>query len=1100
MSSLTVYRASAGSGKTFKLTQQYLVMVLRNPERYRNILAVTFTNKATAEMKTRIIDELYNLSEAKESKHAKILKSILELNDHQLMQQAKRALRLILHDYSRFSVSTIDHFFQRVIRNFAYEIGLQAGYNLEMDQSEILDYVIDELLLATSEDDQLKNWLVEFAQSRIQEGKSWDFRNEILALAWELSNEQVKALNLDMNDSMKNRDVLVDYVKKLNKIISSFENGLKKYGENGVQEVEQAGLTAKDFKYTGNAVNWFYYLKNKKKDKFEPKTNTRKGLEGSVNWPKPKLDEKTKDVIQNLAEDHLIGILEEAVEFYENNSKQYFSALEIKRNIYVLGIMTDIQKRMNDYCKEKNIFLISDAADLLRNIIGDNEAPFVYEKTGSIYRHFMIDEFQDTSRFQWENFKPLIHNSLSENGRNIIVGDIKQSIYRWRNSDWKILSDEVHSEFVNRPPDMKFLDRNYRSTQNIVAYNNTLFSFVPSILQEKFNGETNLQGPDNPWNHKLNEAYEDVLQGLPFTREGGYVRHEGITYKKGDIDEAKQQITERVIKDIENLQDHGYSLSDMAILVRKNSEGQEIANAILEYKNSSFSSSQYQYDVISNDSLYIRNAESVKLIIALFRYLINPADQINKTFIKEMYHRVILNEDYHSGNIHGLFSDNEGFDQFVPKDFIDNLEQLKRTPIYELVERLIHIFDIQSLNDEIPYIQAFQNIILDFSRRNASDVSSFINWWDTNGSGKKLQLPENYDAIRIITIHKAKGLEFKAVIIPYSNWELDNPSSGIRKNFIWSQPNIENLDDLGAVPVNYKASLANTIFAGEYYSELFHNYVDNLNLLYVAFTRAEEVLISYIPLQVTRQDKLNYIDKGNGVTHVGELLHFVHNNQFTSTTEDEEKPLIKNLRAYWNEERLTFEWGAIHKEKESEYKERQQLKIKEYPSYKEKPSVSLKYEHTEFFKETPDLLGRVDYGKIMHQIFELIEVEDDLDFALEQVYFEGKINGKEKDELKNQIKGLFRNENVKSWFSGEWKVFSERDILLPNGNIYRPDRVMMNENETVIVDYKFGEKQARHKKQVNFYQKQLQQMGYKNIIGYLWYVSMNQIEKVEKNG
>ena len=1100
MSSLTVYKASAGSGKTFKLAQQYLLMVLKNPSRYRNILAVTFTNKATAEMKNRIIRELYILSQGKKSEHATELKALLNMTDPDIKKQASHAMNLILHDYSRFSVSTIDHFFQRVIRTFAREIGLQAGYNLEMDQSEILGYVVDELLLAASDDAQLRKWLVEFAHSRITEGKSWDFRNEILSLAGELSTEQVKDLSIELVDAIRNRDILTNYVKSLNKIVSSFESTLKDYGVKAVQIVENAGLTPKDFKYNGNAVNWFYYLKEKRKNKFEPGKNTLKALDDPGNWPKPKLEKDKEQLITGLATENLMPILQDAVDFYENNSKRYFSALEVKKNIYVLGILVDIQKRMDAYCKEKNLFLISDAADLLRKIIGDNDAPFVYEKTGSIYQHFMIDEFQDTSRFQWDNFKPLIQNSLSENGRNVLVGDIKQSIYRWRNSDWKILAEEVERGFSGNSAGMEYLDANFRSTKNIVAYNNTIFSFAPEVLQNQFNSNMDGLDVENLWTTKLKEAYSDVKQKLPFQKDGGYVRSEGIIWEKGGYDEAKEKIKEKLIDDIEMLQDKGYNLSEIAVLVRKNNEGQEIANAILEYKNSKQARAGYQYDVVSNDSLYIRNAKSVKLLLALFRFFIDPDDQVNNAFIKELYHRTILQKDINENNIHRLLVNGtkEDFENFMPAEFIDNLDQLKRTPIYELVERLVHIFKINAITQEVPYLNAFQNIILDFSRHNASDLSTFINWWDSKGHTKKLQLPEDYNAIRIITIHKAKGLEFKAVLLPFTNWELDNPSFGIRKNFIWVEPQDEQLKELRAVPVNYKSSLSSTIFAEEYYSELFHNYVDNLNLIYVAFTRAEEVLINYFPLQVAKNNKLNYLDKGKGVTHVGELLHFVFENQFPGNESNNEKPVIDDLHSHWNNEQLTFEWGRLDKVSTEDTELQDHLKLNEYPAYIEKPAVRLKYEHTEFFKEKPDLMGRLDYGKIMHQIFEHITVDSDVDDAVERAYFEGKINNDEKKELKNQIQGLFQNDQVKDWFSGRWKVYSEREILIPRGDIYRPDRVMMRGDETIIVDYKFGEKHNQYKMKVRKYMEQLHRMGYKNVTGYLWYVSRNEIENVEK--
>jgi ATP-dependent exoDNAse (exonuclease V) beta subunit len=1100
MSGITIYKASAGSGKTFKLTQQYLFMIISNPHQYKNILAVTFTNKATAEMKNRIVNELNNLSEGKPTPHANTLRKFLNLNDHQLKQNARQALGLILHDYSRFSVSTIDHFFQRVIRNFARETGLQSGYNLELDQTEILNYAVDELLLAAAENEQLKKWLVDFARSRIQDGKSWDFRNEIMFLANELTTEQVKSLNLEHFEATRDKKTMALYLNSLNKIANRFEKQLQSYGEQAVEIIEKADLSIGDFKYRGNAANYFYYLKQLRKDKLEPGANVRKALEDTDNWPKPKIDENKKQLIIRLAQDHLMDILNEAVSFYENHFIQYNTALEVKKNIFILGILADIRMRIDNHCKEKNIFLISDASELLRKIIGNNDAPFVYEKTGSQYKHFMLDEFQDTSRFQWDNFKPLIQNSLAENGYNMLVGDIKQSIYRWRNSDWKILSDEVLEDFSSNSTNIKLLDANYRSAENMIAYNNTVFASAPHILQNQFNEEFKVLNEENPWQQKLTTAYADVQQEMPYAKPGGYVRGEFIKHLNGKRDEAREHIAKKVIQDIEFLQDQGYTLSDMAILVRRNTEGQEIANAILEYKNSKKTSSRYQYDVVSSDSLYISNSESVQFLLALFKYFIQPDDLINRAFIKELYQRTILQKDFDEEQIHRLFAttkDDDSFSDWMPKNFIDKVNELRKMPLYELTERLIKLFDITELKQEIPYIQAFQNIILDYSRRYPSDISTFLDWWTINGKSKKLQLPEDYEAIKIVTIHKAKGLEFKAVIIPFAYWELDNPSSGVAKNFLWCEPGDSELQGLKAVPVTYSSHLISTQFAKQYYDELFHNYVDNLNLLYVAFTRAEEVLLFYVPIQENKKGILNYIDKNKGVTHVGELLHYMIENPYPIHKETD-KPIIENLNKYWKSENWTIEWGKPGRLTEKRPLDEEHILLKEFPAYMNKPPIQFKYSHNEFFKDSPDLMGRIDYGKIMHQIFEHIVVEEDINKALDYTYMEGKIDSQERLELEKQIKTLFKDETVKDWFSGNWKVFTERQLLLPNGKVYRPDRVMLNNDTTLVVDYKFGEKNKQHKNQVERYLEQIAQMGYKNPKGYIWYVQQNDIVTVNE--
>jgi len=1098
MAGLKIYKASAGSGKTFSLTQQYLLMLFRNPSLYRHILAVTFTNKATAEMKHRILDELNTLANGRESKHLPAIKANLNLKDYEIQRRAFNVLKNILHDYSRFSVNTIDRFFQRVIRTFARELGLQSGYTLETDETEILNYVIDDLLLATEKDDQLRRWLVDFARSRMMEEKSWNFREEITSLAGELMKEEVKDLQVS---KISDRKTLNDYLKTLKQEQNRFENTLKGYGKQAVDIIERNGLNVDYFNRKGSGVaRYFYYLKEARKDKLTPNQNVLKVLDDPEKWPSSNLKKEDKQLVISLARDQLNPILREIVDYCNDNCERYQSVREIQRNIYVLGILGDIQNRLYEYCREKNLFLISDAADFLRDIISGNDAPFVYEKTGSMYHHFMIDEFQDTSRFQWENFKPLLRNSLSQNWSNLMVGDVKQSIYRWRNGDWKILEDEVPAEFSQFPVDQEELIYNRRSLHNIISYNNTVFHFARYVLQHHFDFQIQAHHGENPWEGKLLEAYKDVMQKLPEKREGGYVLNRFYRHLHNQQQEAREKIKQQLIRDIESLQDQHYNLSDIAIIVRKNSEGQEIADALMEYRNSTQASSKYRYDVISNDSLYVGRAESVKFILSVFQYLIKPDDAINRAFIKEAYNNTILTKGYGQQNWHALFREaGDDLTEHLPRDFVENLSGLKRMSLYELTERLISIFNLNRIEGEIQYIQAFQEIILDFSRRYASDLNTFLEWWKENGWKQKLQLPEDYDAIRITTIHKVKGLEFKAVLIPFCNWELDTTSSGVRKNYLWCRPDDQYLGKVGVVPVNYSGNLADTLFRDTYYYEKFHNYVDNLNLLYVALTRAEEVLFTYVPIQVKKEGTLNYTVSDKGLTTIGEMIHYIYiNYEALPPSDNSEFPFIKDLKIYWDEETGMLEWGELPEMAHFEAGEENLLEQQNYPVYSTMPRLHLKYEHSEFFSDKTDLFqGSVDYGKLMHHIFAGIHSISDIEEALEQVYLEGKINEAEKKELRKRIEYLVNHRQVKDWFDGSWEVFTEREILLPDGKTYRPDRVMMKNGQTVVVDYKFGEKKDQlYKKQIGYYLKQIRNMGYDHPVGYIWYVNQNTLTEV----
>jgi ATP-dependent exoDNAse (exonuclease V) beta subunit len=488
----------------------------------------------------------------------------------------------------------------------------------------------------------------------------------------------------------------------------------------------------------------------------------------------------------------------------------------------------------------------------------------------------------------------------------------------------------------------------------------------------------------------------------------------------------------------------------------------------------------------------VANAESVKFILAIFRYFTAPEDPINKAFLLETYQKHILKNETGESKSHELFKSHseKAFYEFLPKAFYERETELKKMPLYELTEQLIYIFGIDALKGEVSYLEAFQSMVLNFSRRYAADLNTFLDWWEEKGYKEKLQVPEDYNAIRIVTIHKSKGLEFKAVILPFCDWEIDASSSGLKKNYLWPSPKEEGLDQLQYVPVNYKKDLAQTIFAEEYYTEQFHNYVDNLNLLYVANTRAEEILISYAPVSEDKEGEL-YYKKKDGISTVGELMHFLFENNKQLTDQSEKtKPFINELNEYWDNEHLVFEWGELKRNSEKQSHPEEHIILENYPVYKKIPQLKLNYNHEEYFNDAPDLFeGTVDQGKLMHQIFEYIHKKEDIASAVEKAYLEGKLNRSEKEALEKRIKNLVEDERVSRFFDGGWKILTEREILLPSGQRERPDRVMINEGETIVMDYKFGQKkQKKYSNKVKDYLKQLKEMGYPEPKGIIWYV------------
>ncbi|MEA3318213.1 MAG: UvrD-helicase domain-containing protein, partial [Bacteroidota bacterium] len=524
------------------------------------------------------------------------------------------------------------------------------------------------------------------------------------------------------------------YLKDLNSIKHNFETKLVNIGVEAIEYIESINLDISDFSYgKGGVIN--YFNKCSKKAFESPGARVLKALEGSENWYKK--SSKKKDEIENAVNNKLLALLTEAVDFYNKESRNYKSAIAILKNYYTLGILKDISRKVKEYAKQNNIFLLSDGAKLLNDIINNNDAPFIYEKTGNIYKHFLIDEFQDTSTMQWGNFKPLITNSLSENKKNIIVGDIKQSIYRWRNSDWSILAHKVDKDFKHFEPKTEALEFNYRSKKNIIAYNNTIFAYAASILQNNYNAiiSENSEISEN-LKSEISNAYTDLYQKTPNkkNKDGGYINHK--FYSDDDNGTWKEKVKENIPQIIEQLQDKNYKLKDIAILVRTQKEGTEIADTLIEYKNK-VKNSNYKYDFISNEALLLNNSVSVNFIISIFRYFIYPENTINKA---ELLYKYNILKESDNKDIHKLFISDNKLKDFLDNEIFTTLTNLKGLAINELSEKIILLFSLNNIKSELPYLQAFQETVFEFTKNNTSEINTFIEWWDKNQSKQTIKV------------------------------------------------------------------------------------------------------------------------------------------------------------------------------------------------------------------------------------------------------------------------------------------------------------------------------------------------------------------------
>ena len=1113
MSQLKVYKASAGSGKTFRLAIEYMKLALTNESNYRHILAVTFTNKATAEMKSRIIGEMYHLAKGQHSVYMDVLTQELGWHPMQVERQAQLVLKRILHDYSRFSISTIDSFFQRVIKAFNRELGINAAYNVELDEKSILEEAADRMIQSVEDDPKLLEWLDAFASDKIREGKGWNLKKDILRLGNEIYNETFKSLNDSLYEKLNDRVFLKNYRGKLSKIIVLYETRIKTLGQEGLNILAMEGLSTDDFKGKGSGPAASF---QKMKDfKFEPSNTVLRAATDASGWVTATVKEPMKSQLLAVAETKLMPKLQEAVRLIETEKRKYITAKLIVNQLYTLGILVDLRKSVKELCREKGIVLISDSGHLLKDVIADSETPFVYEKTGSVYSHFMIDEFQDTSGLQWNNFRPLISNSLSEGNLGMVVGDVKQAIYRWRSGDWRLLAGKLGESFPVFGLQNEVLSSNWRSHGKVIRFNNTIFRLVPELLQQHIEGElAEAEISENPVGITIPEVYADSVQEVSNkdVADLGQVRVRFLESKKELVDANEKLILSELVESIKSLQDKGVKAFEIAILVRQKKEARLIADLFLEQKNLP-ENRQYNFDILSGESLYINNSEVISLIISILTSFLNPDDQVVKAQLNYLYYRKIsprLKEvrrpdtgnqspsakadgkeyccsEHETLNFELWTSDSElqtldselMLSQYVASKSFQELVAGK--PILEIIYSICEKFNLFSLADELAYLQAFVDQISVFERNHASELTSFLNWWDENGDRFTIPISDSIDAINVLTIHKSKGLEFTHVFVPFFDWSVHPHSSPDMAPLLWCQPDVEPFDEMELVPVRFKSDVGKSIFYREYFAEKFNTYIDNLNLMYVVFTRAKAGL--YI-----------WASFSSKLTTVGDLLKLAVEKQASLGSFGLKTDESVQFETFYNPEKLLVEIGEYstleEKKKEEPRMKDVRLSALEFADFRQ--FLNIRKRGEDFFSRENKKQSGINKGKLIHEILSLINTTGDLQKAVKRIETEGKIGSDESAKMITELNDLLSDPEVKSWFEGTFRVVNERNILTGANGVKRPDRIMIGEDRVVVVDYKSGELESdNYKYQLRTYIRELKNCGFENVSGYIWYTKTN---------
>lgn len=1040
-----ILSASAGSGKTYQLAYKYVMDVILQPEMYRAILAVTFTNKATEEMKSRILREIHTLASGAKSPYLNDLCRELEMSEAKVRSQAMRARTLILHDYSRFSVLTIDKFFQRIIRAFIKELGIDLNYNIELDPSQLLARGADNLVEDIAGNIELKKWMLAFAQERLKDGHRWDMRGDLRTLGKEIFKEGSR-------DRMKMRQSKEELGKIVNSAIQDAEkehNKLRGYAQDAIDIIDRYGLTPASFKGQSRSFV-FRFEKYAKGDLGEPSATMKNALLNLDDW----YGKDASDTVKSVAA-MLQPLLQDICDNLPMVSKLINTASLLRNNYRSFALLTDLYDKINDICEKENIMILGETKHILSTFVDGSNAPFIYEKVGNRYERFMIDEFQDTSAREWENMLPLLQNAMAASDKCsvLIVGDVKQSIYRWRGGDWRLLKDIAKQDLGPSNIEPIVLKSNYRSLAKVVDFNNRMISEVVKRDNHHLNTVIDTALRDNNISSTLHDSLYNIL-------ESAYTDHEQNVGRKSD-DEGYAEVTlfdssvedSPFIKIIEDAISRGYRYRDILILVRGATDSRKVVDLLFKYKEQRFTSrGEVGFNVHTADALTIENCDVADFIIALFRLTTN----INDAIERGIYNRFLGKRFDHK------FDDAE-------QDFIKHIAHL--SPM-EAFEQIVAQYKLYERKDRIAHLQAMQEGIHSFSTSRISDIQRYLVWWDERGKNEKLSVDMTDDTIEISTIHKAKGLERDVVIIPYCNWGTV-PNASLQ-TVIWSQASSNDIGAIGEFPVTYGSAMQNSLFTADYYSEVVMSHVDAVNLLYVAMTRASKELYMLVP--TAKSD--------NTIRTIVPLL-------VESVAKVAGEPEVSDGVT-------VYRYGSKIEHQSHESKPGNNIILDSYTS--QSPKVSVRTPNRKLEEESETLSNDLRrMGQHMHKIFEQATTVDEINYRVDNLANHSLISKEEAEHLKSTIDKALADDIVHEWFNAEWDdIKSEVDIITQD-SCRRPDRVMIKDRRAVVVDYKFSEHtNNRYNKQVSEYMQLLSSMKlYDTIEGYVWYIPLGKVVKVE---
>lgn len=1046
MKNFAVYNSSAGSGKTYTLVKEYLKIALENenPNQYKQILATTFTNKAAAEMKERVIAALQALSGKTKLEGtpkfllADLIKPVTEgglgVNALTIEERSHQVLRSILHNYNDFAISTIDKFTHKIIRTFAHDLHLPLNFDVAIDETEVLSKAIDMLIAEVGVNEKLTQLLIEYTQKKADNEENWHIEKDLFLFAknllkddGELHLKKIRSLSVDDFSEIK---------QQLYAQTKSFEKDVQQLGKEALQIIQSKGIEIKSFSssFFPNYWNDLAQLK-----KLTPTATTIKIISGEKNWYAKTVEDSQQQLIDTHKE-LFVELYQTSRTYIEEFESQYVVNKLLIKNLYNLAVLNEIEKAIIEFKKDNNVLNISDFNKKIAQIVTSEPIPFIYERLGEKYRHYLIDEFQDTSIVQWHNLIPLIDNSLGSGKFNMVVGDAKQAIYRFRGGEVEqiIHLPEIYKKKNNslllereaaltRNYKAEELSNNYRSKAEVVDFNNRFFQSVATHLSAKYA-----------------VLYQNLEQGFDEKNNGGGV---AVSFLNAENKEAlDDQTFPKIIEIIEQNLTDNYTLKDIAILTRGNKDGAAIASYLLEKGIS----------VISAESLLINSSKEVQLIIHLFQYIEHPNNvqfqlEIINYLIANHYQNDLVFEVFTKYPKNVLFHYLKEREIGIPHQYIANFS------LYELAEYLIKHFSLDKCVDV--YLQFFLDKVYEYTARYDNSLVNFLEWWEDRKEKFSIIVPEGADAVRVMSIHKSKGLEFPVVIYPFAISEV-KPS----EKYFWTEDS--GIDKLESAILPINITLESTRFQSVYEEEMDKSRLDLINVLYVALTRPKDRLFILSQIKFTKTGKRSDSKNGSVADYLYEFCEANSSHQI-------------------NENQYQF-GNFLKKEKEtvSFSTNSEEFVSVEYNNWRDKINIS--YQAPEVWDvENPATSGA--HGTLIHKILAEITHKKELEKVLTQLLNKGIIPHEQYDSIYNEIQEILQIKEIEALFTDFEELKNERGILLPSGETYQPDRVVVKEGVTYIVDYKTGGRKKGHFEQLENYKILLAQMGYQNIKGYLLY-------------